>query len=69
MGVAKAGGRSLTAASGPKLDDPDLLPLVQLVGFDGHRHVVSVEPHRHVELEVGGNLVIVCPVFSSFLEG
>ena len=33
----------------------DLLPGVQPVGLDGHRHVVGVEPHRHVELEIGGD--------------
>ena len=42
--------------SGPELDDRDLLPVVQPVVLDGHRHVVGVEPHRHVELEVGGDL-------------
>jgi len=26
--------------------------------------VVGVEAHRHVELEVGGDLDTVCPVFS-----
>ena len=29
---------------------------MQPVGLDRHRHVVGVEPHRHVELEVGGDL-------------
>src|SRR5688572_10174917 len=38
------------------LDDRNLLPVVQPVALDGHRHVVGVEPHRHVELEVGGDL-------------
>jgi hypothetical protein len=34
------------------VDDRDVLPAVQAKGFDGHRHVVGVEPHRHVELEI-----------------
>ena len=29
---------------------------MQPVGLDGHRHVVRIEPHRHVEREVGGDL-------------
>jgi hypothetical protein len=24
---------------------------VQPVGLDGHRHVVGIEPHRHIEFE------------------
>jgi hypothetical protein len=30
---------------------------VQAVALDRHRHVVGIEPHRHVEREVGGHLV------------
>jgi hypothetical protein len=46
------------AAEGSRseLDDRDVLPVVQPVGLDGHRDVVGIEPHRHVELEVGGDL-------------
>ena len=40
----------------PELHDGDLLPGVQPVALDGHRHVVGIEPHRHVELEVGRDL-------------
>jgi hypothetical protein len=29
---------------------------VQPVALDGHRHVVGIEPHRHVDLEVGSDL-------------
>jgi hypothetical protein len=29
---------------------------VQPVALDGDRHVVGIEPRRHVELEVGGHL-------------
>jgi hypothetical protein len=39
-------------ASAPELDNRDLLPGVQPMALDGHRHVVGVEPHRHIELEV-----------------
>jgi hypothetical protein len=28
---------------------------VQPVALDGHRHVIGIEPRRHVELEVGGD--------------
>jgi hypothetical protein len=38
---------------------------VQPVGFDGHRHVVGIEPHRHVELEVGGDLDAELGVWTS----
>jgi hypothetical protein len=51
--AAKASG---VEASGPELDNGDLLPIVQPVALDGHRHVVSVEPHRYVEFEVGSDL-------------
>ena len=53
---AGEGRRDGTEASGPDLYDRDLLPVVQLIGLDGHRHVVGVEPHRHAELEVSGDL-------------
>jgi hypothetical protein len=36
--------------------DRDLLPAVQAEGLDGPRHVVGIEAHRHVELEIGGDL-------------
>ena len=40
--------------SGPELDNRDLLPSVQPVALDGHRHVVGVEPPEfdgHVVLD------------------
>ena len=43
-------------ASALELEDRDLLPGVQPVALDGYRHVVGVEPHRHVELDVAGDL-------------
>ena len=42
-----------------QLDDRDLLPAMQFVGLDGHRHVVRVKPHRYVELEIGGYLDVL----------
>jgi hypothetical protein len=54
-------------ALGPKLDDRDLLPNVQPVGLDGHRHVAGIEAHRLLELEVRGVLVTVCRVLSRLL--
>jgi hypothetical protein len=50
------GWRDGSEPSGPKLDDRDLLPMVEPVGLDGHRHVIGVKAHRHVELEIGGDL-------------
>ena len=48
-------------SSGPELDDRDLLPGVQPIGLDGHRHVVGIEPHRHV----GAAMKVTSPVVVS----
>lgn len=32
---------------------------MQFVRFDGHRHVVDVESHRHVELEIRSDVDIL----------
>jgi hypothetical protein len=47
---------SYAFTSAPQLHDRDLLPVVQVKSLDGHHHVVDIEPHRQVELELRGNL-------------
>jgi Tetratricopeptide repeat len=47
---------SYAFTSAPQLHDRDLLPVVQVKSLDGHHHVVGIEPHRQVELELRGNL-------------